>query len=121
MTNFIKYFYPKKSVKRKILDVVDEIKRTVRLVYKNDFWVDWYGAYYINPDSLVIWIWVKSDQDKMSLRSNEKLMLSLRDTLVLCGYPEQARSSVAIIFESQQTADRDFNGSWHERYMDGHV
>lgn len=116
MINFIKYFYPKESLKRKIMDIIDELKRIVGSVYEDHFWIDWYGAYYIDPKHFVVWICVKSDKDKMMLNSNVEFMNSLRSTLVKYNYPEQVRSSIHITIESQETVDRDFSGNWRERY-----
>ena len=116
MANLFKYFYPKSSLKRNILDILDEIKRLVRTVSEDDFWIHWYGAYYIDPKHFVVWICVKSDKDKIAMNSNAEFISSLRNTLAKYNYPEQARSSVYIIVESQETVDRDFSGNWRERY-----
>jgi len=114
--NFLRLFYPKRSVKRKILGIKGEIQKITSQYCNEEFWIHWYGAYKIDPKNLVFWICVTSDLMKQNLVSNPQLMIRLRALLVKYDYPENARQSVAIDFESQETVDRESNGSWYVHF-----
>ncbi len=101
------------TTKRKILDIVDDIKLIIRSLCEEKFWIDWYGAYNIDPKNLVIWICVESDKIKSKLESNPELVNKLRETIVKYNYPEQAIPFVHIGFESQETVDRESKGNWY--------
>lgn len=114
--SFLKLFYPKSSLKRKILDIKDDIEKIIPEYCDERFWINWYGAYEIDPKHLVFWICVKSDVMKLNLNSNSELMSTLRSLLVKHRYPEDARQSVSIDFESQETVDRESNGDWYVHF-----
>ncbi|RZJ91407.1 MAG: hypothetical protein EOO20_05115 [Chryseobacterium sp.] len=103
-------------MKRKILDIVDSIKTIFQSFSEEKFWIDWYGAYDIDPKNLVIWICVESDQAKSTFQSSPELMNKLREVLVKHNYPEQAIPFVYIGFESQETVDRDSGGNWYHHF-----
>lgn len=114
MINILKNLYSPNSLKRKIIDVVDDMKIIIQC--KEKFWIDWYGAYEIDPKNLVIWICVETDEIKLRLQSNHELMNKLKGTLVKHNYPLNARPFVHIGFESQETVDKESNGSWYEHF-----
>ncbi len=114
--SIFKFLYPQNSLKRKILDIKDDIKKTVSEFCSEDIRVDWLGAYDIAPENLAFWIVVKTDEMKDKLEKDKPLHYLLRGLLEKHNYPETARSSIFIGFESQETVDRDFNGSWYYRY-----
>ncbi len=116
LTNILKMFYSQKSMKRKILDIMDDVKKVVLSTCSDKFWIDWYGAYDINPQHLVIWVCVESDVVKSRLESNTELISKFREILVKHGYPEQAIPFVHIGFESKETVDRESNGNWHHHF-----
>jgi hypothetical protein len=97
-------------MKNKILDIKKEIEKIISTVSKEKFDILWYGAYDINPKHLVFWICVKTDSEKLRLELNTELMKSLKELLVKHDYPEMARESVHIGFESQETIDRESDG-----------
>ena len=103
-------------MKEKILAIVDDIKAAVTAIYKERFWIDWYGAYDINPRHLVIWVCVQSDHHKQQLGSNAHLMYQLRQILVNHDYPEPARPFVHIGFESEETVRRESDGNWYYHF-----
>jgi hypothetical protein len=72
-----------------------------------------HGAIDINPRHLAIWITTKTDQDRDRLRANQALLSELRATLINLGYPPDAVPNVGFAFESQETVDRDYDGSWY--------
>ena len=76
------------------------------------YWVEWYGAYDIDPKYLVIWICVESDKVKSDLNSDSDLVNKLREILIKHNYPEKAVPLVHIGFESQETVDKVSNGDW---------
>ncbi|WP_443946592.1 hypothetical protein ACJVDH_05835 [Pedobacter sp. AW1-32] len=116
MINISKLFYSPLSLKRKILDIVEDMKLIIIPVCREKFWIDWYGAYDIDPKNLVIWICVESDKIKSELKLNYEIMIKLEDTLCRHKYPEQAIPFVQIDFESQETVDRDSNGNWYHHF-----
>jgi hypothetical protein len=106
-------FYNPNSLKGKILDIIYDMKKEFKRYYKDRFWIDWYGAYDIDPKYLVIWICVKTDATKSKLESDTALSNDLRATLKKHRYPEQAIPLVHIGFESQENVDRESNGDWN--------
>ncbi|MBN1439037.1 MAG: hypothetical protein JW929_06460 [Anaerolineales bacterium] len=104
---------------------IDEIGRTTQILegkirgiisaeVGQDFEVFHYGANVLHPGFLVFWIAVKSDQLRDALKSDAVLQRRLRQAIVDADYPAQGREDVQINFESQETIDRDWNGSWFE-------
>jgi len=116
MINILKIFHSSKSMKRKILDIVSDIKSVILSICSEKFWIDWYGAYDIDPKKLVIWICVESDEVKLKLESNSELNKKLSEILVKHDYPEQAIPFVHIGFESQETVDRVSKGNWYHHF-----
>jgi hypothetical protein len=80
---------------------------------KENFWIDVYGSYYINPKHIVLLIAVKTDKMKNVLLSDRKVNLDLKKILVKNNFPKEARKFVLFNFESQETVDRDSRGDWH--------
>lgn len=114
--SIFRYFYPKSSLKRKILDIRADMESVIAQICKEQFRIDWYGAYYVDPKNLVFWICVQTDQEKLGLSRNEKLLNELRNLLVIHEYPEISRPFVNIGFESQETVDRESQGDWYLHY-----
>jgi hypothetical protein len=116
MVNILKFLYSPLLTKRKILDTVDHIKLIIHPICKEKFWIEWYGAYDIDPKNLVLWICVESDKVKSEFESNSKLLEELRETFLKNNYPEQAIPFIHIGFESQETVDRESNGNWYNHF-----
>ena len=114
--NVFKLFYSNGSMKRKILNIKEDMGKIVSEYCNEKFWVDWYGAYEIDPRHLVFWICVNSDAMKLNLKSNSELVTKLRGLLLKYNYPENARPSVTIDFESQETVDRESNGNRYHHF-----
>jgi len=72
--NILKYLYAKTSMKRKILDIEEDIRSIIQPICKEKFWITWYGAYDIDPKFLVFWVCVESDKTKSKFNSNIKLI-----------------------------------------------
>ena len=68
--SIIKYLYKKGSLKRKKIDIEDDITSLIKPVCKEDFFVTSYGAFNINPQYLVYWICVKTDKANVALHNN---------------------------------------------------
>ena len=68
----------------------------------------------INPERLwFIAIKTRTDEERERLVFDSDLHQQLRDALLKVGYPISAIRFVFFIFESQETVDRDYGGSWH--------
>jgi hypothetical protein len=111
-----KYPYDKELIKRKILDIKADIENLIRPVCSERFFVDWYGAYDINPKHLVYWICVQSDKMKNNLTGNIELTTSLRYLLAKHAYPADSQKFVHIGFESQETVNRESKGNWYYHF-----
>jgi hypothetical protein len=71
-----------------------------------------FGATDIDPKHLAVWFSVDTDAEKQALIHDQSLDAELRQCLHQAGYPEQAIPEVGFAFESQETVDRDYSGSW---------
>ena len=111
-----KYLYDKELIKRKILDIKADIEKLIQSVCFERFFVDWYGAYDIDPKHLVYWICVQTDKMKNKLTGNIELTISLRDLLVKHDYPAESQRFVHIGFESQETVNRESQGNWYHHF-----
>ena len=106
--------------------------------------VHWLGLYWMDPRLLAFWICVKTDEQKKTLESNEQLKQELSSVPDRYNYPQpdsppldfglpdveqlrkelpnlpdgfelrKAEQGVGFTFESQETVDRLYNGSWYE-------
>jgi len=108
--------YDKELIKRKILDIKADIEILIHQVCSERFFVDWYGAYDINPKHLVYWICVQSDKVKNKLTGNIELTTSLRNLLAKHEYPPESQKFVHIGFESQETVNRESKGNWYYHF-----
>jgi hypothetical protein len=114
--SFLKNLFPKPSLKIKILDIEDSLKRTVARLVQEKVFIYWYGAYDISPKHLVFWICVETNKSRDSLQGNKELYKKLRDLLVKHDYPAEFRDSVYIGFESQQNVDESTGGNWYHHF-----
>lgn len=71
-----------------------------------------YGANWIHPKHLAIWICVQTDAEKDAVNSNSELLASIRRHLAENGYPEEGVDEVYIGSESKETVDRVSGGNW---------
>lgn len=111
--NLLRIFYPKNSLKRKILEIKEDIICIVNSRCKEKFRVEFHGAYDLHPENLAFWICIESDRMKKTLGEDQELTQQLRALLDKHDYPADARRSVVISFESQETVDRESNGDWY--------
>jgi len=73
-----------------------------------------FGATYIHPKNLAFWIRTKSDSERDLLRNDTKLIMEFREALLKANYPADAVPDVGFAFESDETVERDYNGSWFQ-------
>jgi len=111
-----KYPYDKDVIKRNILDIKSDMEKIIQPVCTERFFIDWYGAYDINPKHLVYWICVQSDKVKNKLIANVELMITLRALLEKHQYPAESQKFVHIGFESQETVNRESKGNWYYHF-----
>lgn len=98
------------------MDILDEMKPIVKSVIKERFWIDWYGAYDLDPKYLVIWICVKTDATKHRLQTNKELLSRLRELFNKYNYPTHSVEEIQLGFESQETVDRVSKGNWYNHF-----
>jgi hypothetical protein len=73
-------------------------------------------ALQFDPPRLALWIKTRTDSERDRLHADEgRLWPEFRRALVSSGYPAAGAESAWFCFESQETVDRDFSGSWHHR------
>jgi len=114
--NLMKYLYSKDSIKRKILDIEDDIEELIKNKCSEKFNLVWYGAYDIDLKHLVYWVCIESDKLKDQLTDDILLNEQLRMLLKKHNYPKKARPFVSIGFESQETVDRESDGNWYHHF-----
>jgi hypothetical protein len=91
------------------------ICREVKRIASRDpafLWMTWFGAYYINPKHLAIWIIVKTDEDQRRLEADTEFMTALHASLERANYPVAARPFVGLAIGSEETCKRDYDGHW---------
>jgi len=71
-----------------------------------------FGAVDIDLRNLAVWITADTDVQRDELRRSGALIDQFRVAFRDPGYPESAIPEIRFEFESQQTVDRDFNGTW---------
>lgn len=116
MINFLKFFYSKESLKRKVYDILDDIRIIIKSICKDKFWINCYGAYDIDPKNMIVWICVDLYSTKSRLKSDGELAIKLKEVLIKHNYPEKARPYVNIGFESQETVDKESKENWYEHF-----
>lgn len=79
-------------------------------------WVTYSGAVSIDPRHLSYCVCVETDAEKKRLESRWPLRNRLFGLLVENGFPDDCRDSVRILFESQETVDRESGGNWYRHW-----
>ncbi len=76
----------------------------------------WFGAYWIHPQHLAVIVRVGTDAEKARLGHDQGFRADLQAALTAVGYPAAGREGVGFEVESDETVDRDWNGSWWQRF-----
>jgi hypothetical protein len=71
------------------------------------------GAVDIHPRHLAFWVKTDTDAQRDALQADPDLQRRLREVLREVRYPAAAIDEVGFAFESQETVDRDYEGSWY--------
>jgi hypothetical protein len=91
-----------------------EVQKTVYPFYPSAKVLVKQGATRIDPRYISFWVATETDQQRNSLRTVPKLHEKLCGALLRAGYPADSTPLVHFLIESQETVDRDFDGSWPE-------
>ena len=110
--SFFNTLFQKDPLRDSVIFINDNIENIMPDHTDEKFNIIWYGDYHADPKSLVYWICVQTDKEKHALLADVGLNKKLRLLLDKYEYPEDARSSVRMGFESQEAVDRESNGSW---------
>lgn len=78
--------------------------------------ITWFGAYWIHPRHLAIWIEVETDAQRDELLSDKTFMEKLRDLPGRAHYPAAGRAEVGLCIASKETVDRECDGNWYLFY-----
>ena len=109
---FKSIFFSKHSLKGKLARIEYGIARLFKNEYGLRIWIWKEGFYEVDPESLKLWICLKTDHDKHTLVSDELADKKIRNVLVHHNYPKEAINLITIDFESEETVRRDSNGNW---------
>lgn len=71
-----------------------------------------FGAYDIHPRHLAFWLTFDRDGARDAFLADAALIGEMRAKLLDLGYPAEGVPHAGITAESQETVDRDFEGSW---------
>lgn len=69
----------------------------------------WFLAYAGEP---VIWLVTRSDRDKARVTEQGMFTARVQDLLVAAGVPPELAGQAQVTVESEETVERDFEGSW---------
>lgn len=78
--------------------------------------ITWYGAIWIHPRHLAIWIEVETDAQRDALLNDKAFMDELRGLPAKVRYPAEGRAEVGFGVASKETVDRECGGSWYLFY-----
>jgi hypothetical protein len=90
-------------------------RRAMRRIVKqrgSGFRVSSFGETHIAPQYLCVCIDVNTDDERDRLLEDKDLIEQLRQAILSSGYPAESVPLVKFSIESQETVDRDFEGSW---------
>jgi hypothetical protein len=59
-----------------------------------------------------VWLGTATDSEAVGLRASPTIRARVHDLLVAYGFEEQDVSELTVVVQSQETVDRDYNGSW---------
>ncbi|HEV2549374.1 MAG TPA: hypothetical protein VGU20_18800 [Stellaceae bacterium] len=74
-----------------------------------------FGATWIDPRHLAIWIATETDDERDRLSAMPDVIDAFRRALLEAGYPPAAVPAVGFEFESEETVRRDYKGNWFYR------
>jgi hypothetical protein len=75
-----------------------------------------FGAYWIHPRHLAVWIEVESDAQRDALLNDPAFMAGLCELPAQINYPPEGREGVGFDVASKETVDRDYGGNWWHFY-----
>jgi hypothetical protein len=96
------------AVRRAEIAIGTEVSRTIP-----DARVTSFGAIDLYPSCLAILICVATDAQRDSLLKDPDFLGRIRRIVADCGYPEDSVGQIGFTAESDETVDRDWNGSWY--------
>jgi hypothetical protein len=96
-----------------IFNIKRAVKSKIKGICIENFWIDIYGSYYINPNNLVLLIAVQTDTLKSNLILNQGLKKDIKDIFIKYQFPIDSIGEIQIYFESQETVNQESKGDWH--------
>lgn len=110
--NFLYKLLYRDPLKRKIHEIKSQMKTLLSSYVNETFSITVLDSVDIDPSYLSFWVRVQTDDEKFRLKNLPDLEKNLRSILETCNYPMEAIDRITISFESQETVDRESNGSW---------
>ena len=71
-----------------------------------------FGGHYMDSLPPSVWFVTKTDEDRHRLSHDESLIVAFKEVLQKAAYPSSEISSLIFVCESQETVNRDYQGSW---------
>jgi len=67
---------------------------------------------FVCPYQVSVWLGTATDPQKAALAGEERLAATVRDILTSSGLGETDAVFDGVVVQSQETVDRDYEGSW---------
>lgn len=71
-----------------------------------------YTVGFVCPYQVSVWLGTATDPQKAALAGEERLAATVRDILTSSGLGETDAVFDGVVVQSQETVDRDYEGSW---------
>ncbi len=97
---------------RRLVRQVRELARTQTPILG----ITWFGAIWIHPRHLAVWIEVETDAQRDALLNDKAFMDKLRALPAQVHYPADGRAEIGFGVASKETVDRECGGSWYLFY-----
>jgi hypothetical protein len=71
-----------------------------------------YVSAFPDQQPFAVWLGTATDSEAARLRTSPTIHARVRDVLVAHGFEEQDLGELVVVVQSQETVDREYDGSW---------